>query len=273
MNAQIPTNIAEIIENTREELQLQGQIKYNEHLQKAILQVPEWIRPYLDQPLVNYERIAQEWDRVEGMRLHFSISGLAPIQFDSKDERWRSAVAHMGDAYDQSPPSIAFGNDSYWKATLESTLIAAENEMTKYAAFDKEWKALLERNQKEQEERAQRDNEREAQEVDFDHQRYLKEMQEQAEEQAIFDAIKNDPIAIHMLKAFVLLSYERSTFEQRLSEADEAMYSIDNHWSRKAEELRRQADDAQRRADNEKYRLQSDLDDAEAKLKKEQRGW
>ncbi len=94
-----------------------------------------------------------------------------------------------------------------------------------------------------------------------------------AEEQDLFDAIKNDAIAIHMLKAFVLLRDERSDFEVRLTEADETMYSIENRWSRKAEELRRQAADADRKAEDERARLQSELDDSQAELKKSQRGW
>jgi len=94
-----------------------------------------------------------------------------------------------------------------------------------------------------------------------------------AEEMALLNSIKDDPIAIHMLKAFILLRDERSTFEERIYEMDESMSSIENRWSRKAEDLRRQAGEMQRRADDEKNRLQNDLDDAETALKKAQRGW
>lgn len=109
------------------------------------------------------------------------------------------------------------------------------------------------------------------------HKRMEKREQEEArvisEEQALFEVIKNDPIAIHMLKAFILLRDERSAFEQRLEEMGEEMYGMENRWSRKAEELRHQAEYAERRARDEQSRLQSDLDDAEAKLKKAERGW
>jgi hypothetical protein len=94
-----------------------------------------------------------------------------------------------------------------------------------------------------------------------------------AEETALFNAIKDDPIAIHMLKAFVLLCDERNAFEQRINEMDEFMFGIEERWSRRAADLRRQAEDIERRAQDEQYRLQSDLDDAESKLKKAQRGW
>lgn len=94
-----------------------------------------------------------------------------------------------------------------------------------------------------------------------------------AEEEALFKAIKNDPVAIQMLKAFILLRDERSIFEQRIEEMGEEMYGMENRWSRKAADLRRQADEAERRARDEQSRLQSDLDDAEAELKKAKRGW
>jgi hypothetical protein len=103
--------------------------------------------------------------------------------------------------------------------------------------------------------------------------RAQKEAKKISEEQALFDAIKNDPVAVHMLKAFILLRDERSAFEQRLEEMGDEMYGMENRWSYKAAELRRQADDAQRRANDELRRLENDLDDAESKLKKVQRGW
>jgi len=51
------------------------------------------------------------------------------------------------------------------------------------------------------------------------------------------------------------------------------MYGMEDRWSRKAADLRRQADEYQRHAEDEKSRLQSDLDDAESKLKNAKRGW
>jgi hypothetical protein len=98
-------------------------------------------------------------------------------------------------------------------------------------------------------------------------------LRQASEEKALFDAIKNDPIAVHMLKAFVLLRDERSAFEQCIEEMGDEMYGMEDRWSRKASDLRRQAEDAQRRADDDRRRLESDLDDAEAKLKKAQQGW
>jgi hypothetical protein len=54
------------------------------------------------------------------------------------------------------------------------------------------------------------------------------------------------------------------------------MYSMEEHWSRTAANLRRQADEAEHRAADEKSRLESELYDTEEKLKKaerQNRGW
>ena len=65
-------------------------------------------------------------------------------------------------------------------------------------------------------------------------------------------------------------------FEAQVADANNSMYSMDERWSRKAAELRRQADDAQRRAEEERNRassIEDDLDDAQKKIKKMERGW
>jgi hypothetical protein len=258
-----------------EEVKVQGQIKFNEYLQASILKTPEWIRPYLNLEFqeVDYVRIGGGWDRVENISLYFSIPGLANIQFDPIRGQWRTERAGWKKQYNDAQPYLHFGNNSYWESDVEFVLRTAQGEMREYLGYVAEHAA-------EQEERARRaeaelrlDEQWKTQRAEEDLRNELKRQQEQSEEQALFDAIKDDAIAIYMLKAFVLLRDERSTFEQRLSEADETMYSIEERWSRKAADLRRQADDAQRRADDEKARIQSDLEDAEAKLKKTQRGW
>jgi len=99
--------------------------------------------------------------------------------------------------------------------------------------------------------------------------------QEQAnqEDLMLFNLIKDDEIAVLLIKAFLAIRQERSMFESQVNDANETMYSIENRWLEKAAELRRQADNAERRASEEKYRLESDLSDAEEKLKKAKRAW
>ena len=293
---QIPSEIAAIIEQKTTALQearkqkeetdqraaeeqiLQGKIKVNAWIAQSMAKVPEWIRRYVVLsmgPELDYERIAHGWNRVEEIDLFFFIPGLADIQFDTMGDRWRSANASYREYEDDDEPILTFYN-APWRSDCQFVLIEAqeamrehEQNLEQYAIKQEERARRFEQSQQEEQERQARANENEIH-TELEHQK------EQAEEQALFDAIKNDPIAIHMLKAFVFLRDERSTFEQRLYEADEAMSSIEGYWSNKASELRRQADQAQRRADDEKSRLQSDLDDAESKLVKEQRknnGW
>jgi hypothetical protein len=138
-----------------------------------------------------------------------------------------------------------------------------QSDMERHAARKEELAKLREQHQQDDEAYG----ERVAEQFEAERQR------QKSEEQALFDAIKSDAIAVNLLKAFVLLRDERSHFETRLQEADETMYSIEDRWTRKATELRRQADEFQRRAEDERHRLESDLDDAEAKLKKVERGW
>ena len=119
--------------------------------------------------------------------------------------------------------------------------------------------------------------EREAKrEEEADARRAAEREQEKSEERELFNLFKDDAVAINLMKAFMMINQERSMFEAQINDANETMYSIEERWTRRAEDLRRQANDAQRRADEERDRvssLQSDLDDAENKLKKTQRGW
>jgi hypothetical protein len=262
-----------------EEAQVQGQIKFNEYLQDTILKTPEWIRPYLDLQYEggpDYLRIGKGFDHVETLSLFFSIPGLAEIEFDPKLNQWRCEVSGWNRNYGDAEPYIHFGNNSYWRGDIECVLREARRERRDYDQCLSEYAVQMEEQAKRAEAYALEQKIQEAKEAESYLRHDLKRQQEQTEEQALFDAIRHDPIVIHMLKAFVLLRDERNTFEQRLMDADETMSSIENRWSRRAEELRRQADEAQRRADDEKARIQSDLEDAEAKLVKEHRknnGW
>jgi hypothetical protein len=253
-----------------EERNVKGKAIADEWIEKAFLSIPEWLRQYYcsEATSLDYYRIVQGWESSRDLTLTFKIPGLAQIQY--QDGQWRSEQCGWNRGYEDSEPYIHFGRDSYWQSSLEATLVYAKSEMEEHQSNLTEYAAEQERLAKRATEEAQMDNQIE--------QKIKKEKEEQkaaeqAEEEALLLSIKNDPVAIHMLKAFILLRDERSTFEQHLDELGEEMYSIENHWSRKAADLRRQADEAKRHARDEQSRLQSDLDDAEAKLKKSKRGW
>lgn len=298
MNAQttIPSNIAAIIEQKElallakhEAEQKQKQEERNaqialgtEKLHKIIADtlnlVPEWLHPYdVTEKAFDEDDLARlgRGSEPNTKQLDFIVPGLAPIQFQWVQVRgtenfvgqWRSAQAYnQWREYGPAVPRLEFTQNSYWRNDLEFILVEAKEEFEEFELNTTEFV-------KQRAEETLRTEEQQKREEEADARRAADQLERESEELELFNFFKNDPIAVHLLKAFVLLRDERSTFEQRLYEADETMYSIEARWSRRAEELRRQADEAERRAEEEKYRLQSDLDDAEAKLKKAQRGW
>jgi hypothetical protein len=61
-------------------------------------------------------------------------------------------------------------------------------------------------------------------------------------------------------------------YMERISDADDTMCSMEERWSRKAADLRRQAQEAERRAEEERNRA-SDLEDDLEKAKKNAKRW
>lgn len=256
-----------------EETNAKGKAIVDGWIEKAFQNIPKWLRQYYVSEASNFDfhRVIQGWDHEKDMVLSFNIPGLAQIQF--RNGEWRSETSGWNRGYEDAEPYIHFGRDCYWRSSLEATLVVAKGVMQEHQNNLIQYEAEQARYFKQAAEDAQLE-EQIGKKIQEEKEKQMEA--EQAEEDALFQALKNDPVAIHMLKAFVLLRDERSTFEQRLDEMGEEMYSIENHYSRKAADLRRQADEAERRAREEQSRLQSlqsDLDDAEAKLKKVQRGW
>lgn len=301
-NELIPSNIAEIIENKRqvlieerrrkeekekrerEEFETIGRAKYDEYIQAAILKVPEYLRQYVmpTNEVPDFYRIGKGWDMPNDW-LYFQVPGLAKILFapNAKEDPWKCQTAspyEPGYDYDGAPhyhePALSFSDRQYgWTDDLDYALGSAQAEMQKYQKYVEEWVAKQEEIAREAEQREADAAKREARDQEAQARLELEQQQEQAEAHALFDAIKSDPIVLNMLKAFVLLRDERSSFSQQIENADWALYNMEERHSRRAEELRRQADEVERRAEDERSRLQSDLDDAEAKLKKAERGW
>lgn len=288
----IPADILQIMENKKQqirqeqafkaaadkreqdELFAKGSQMYLEARNKSIELLPEWIREYVEPSTLDiddYIRLARGWGKPDAW-LTISIPGLAKILFKTEDETYLSANAWWN-GYAEREPELRFDQDSSWRKNLEYTLCEAEKAFRDHQEHRARWEALKEQGLQEYNKRKACDQAAEERRQEQARARAEQQAKEKAEEQALFDAVKNDPILVQLLKAFILIQDERSGFESQLQEADESLYSMENRWSRRAEELRRQADDAQRHADDERSRLQSDLDDAEAKLKKAQRGW
>lgn len=291
MDNQIPSEVIEIIaqykekqrieeeqknlekQRIEEEIYTKGKSIVDQWIENAFQSIPTWLHKYYvpNGKSVDYDRVVKGWDHEEDFVLMFKIPGLAQIQF--KNNAWRSELCGWNRGYESDEPYMHFTNNSYWRSSLEATLSIAKKEMEEH-----------QNNLIEYESEQVRAYKRNAEEAELEEQIGIKIKKEQeekraaelAEEVALLQALKNDPVAIHMLKAFVLLRDERSNFEQRLDDIGEELYSIENHYSRKAAELRRQADEAERRAKDEQSRLQNELDDAESALKnarKSNQGW
>ena len=303
-NILIPSDIEAIIENKRvamqeaqrqkeeaerlerESVEAIGRQKYDEYIQESMQKVPEYLRKYVlpTEETPDFYRIGNNWERPSDW-LYFQVPGLAKILFAPlrKGDAWKCQYAYesqqtwTGDEYIWSEPSLIFPREYGWNDDLEYTLALARKQLVEYQRFVQEYEAdEKERAEENKRNRAERQAEQERKQTEraaADLERQMAEQKQQAEEQTLFDAIKSDPVALSMLKAFVLLRDERSHFESQLEQANDALYFSDERASRQIERLRREADELERRADDERRRLQDDLDDAEAKLKKAARGW
>lgn len=234
-------------------------------------QIPKWLSDYEATELEfddgDLERIGQGYNNLSDIKLYFTIPGLAQIQLKAKEWNWRSATARI--RYDTNEPELSFGKDSYWRSDFEYTLVEAEEQMKQYLVF------LEDASKRREQERLRHENE-ERREYEKTIVSDAREEVEEIEEQELFIALKDDQVAVLLMKAFQTIRQERSAFEQMVENANDSMYSMEEHWSRKAADLRRQADDADRRAAQEQSRasdLENDLDDAKKQLKKSERGF
>jgi len=286
----VPTEISAIIEQKRLAMQAKQEkdegIKAEkrkafietgrEKLRLVIIEtessVPEWLWKY-DVTEITFgdddlERIGEGYNKLDSLLLQFHIPGLAPIGFRTGD--WRSAQAYTSwREYGPDLPKLDFNNSSYWRSDLEYTLIEAEQELQSFAQLQKEYQEKIAGEQRYAEQNTRR-------EEDANAKRAAEQTIRETEERELFNVFKDDPVAINLMKVFLMINQERSTFNDQLEDANETMYYIEEKWSHRADDLRRQAEHAQRMADEERDRissLQSDLDDAENKLKKAQRGW
>jgi hypothetical protein len=264
-------------EAARQEHKAQGKAMVDEYIASALQDVPEWIWTYLDMTdhELDYVRFANKWDRLTSIDLYFSIPGLSEIAYNTEKKQWRATEARWRE-YEDDDPWLSYGN-AYWRSDLDYVLLVAKEQMELHQANVVACKAKKDQKRIEAAQAYEAEQKREAAQAEANEQAELKAelkaQQEQADELALFESLRTDAFALHLLKAFVLVQKERWFFEQRIEEADQSMYSIEDYWSRKASELRSQAADAERRAEEEKSRLQSDLDNAEAKLKKVQRSY
>jgi hypothetical protein len=248
------------IEKSREVLQ--------QKIAERLLSVPDSLRPYdvtekqwSDDELENEGRRNSSFAQ---LKLLFEIPGLSMIAQDVKGN-W--AAAYPVQSCNEAP-EIGFFRDTYFITDLGIVLIGAKENLERFAELNSEYQEHLEWQRKMNEENQLREQNRNADQA-------IQMQARETEEKALFEAFENDPVAIQLLKAFLMIRQERNMFEERISNADETLCSVEERWSRKAADLRRQANDAERHANLEHEHarnLEDEKDDIEKRLKKAERG-
>lgn len=237
-------------------------------------EMQEWLRKYLVEERCTddeLERIGQGY--IKSFRhLAFDIPGLARILFDpDKGGRWCAAHSHWDEWAENREPELSFRNDSSWRVSLEWALIEAENAFQVHQENMK----IFEKRQAERAELIKQEETRRLAQEAREEKSYAEAVKEERDEtEKLLAALRSDHAAVHLLKAFLAIRQERSMFEERISQMDDSLCSLEERWAERAAMLRRQAEDADRRAEEERskaYELQDDLDVAAKKIKKLER--
>jgi hypothetical protein len=282
---QIPTNVVDLIVRKNRELQNErlakeqqvrseknahidtGRKILREKITKALSSAPEWIREYdrtereFDD---NYlECIGRGWDNLSDLLLRFSIPGL-PLILHNVDA-WMTASVKGDEEVD---PYFDF-DQTVWHHDLDEALIYTKSEMLLFE------QKLIQRDEFVRARQATEEKyEQDEQETALKNQQSIR--QEKGEVEMLFAELKNDPVAILLMKAFLQIRHERNMFEQLLADADEISISREEHNFRKAEELRRQAANMERKAEEERSRaneLEDDLRSIKKKLDRAERAY
>lgn len=236
---------------------------------ERLLGVPDWLRPYdvtekqwSEDDLENAGRCNSKFPQ---LKLYFDVPDLTQIAQNVKGD-W--AAAYPVKEYREAP-EIGFFRDTHFRSDLGYVLVSAQENLEEFIKLNSEYQEYL------GELRRQVEEDQHLQEIVTLSRQLLCEHKE-TEEKALFEAFENDPVAIQLLKAFLMIRQERNIFEERISNADDTLCSVEERWSRKAADLRLRADDAERHANEEHERardLESEKDDIEKRLKKAEGGW
>jgi len=218
---------AESEKREREEAEAIGKAKYDEYIQAALAKVPEFLHQYVsgsdEEP--DYFRIGKGWEQPKTW-LHFEIPGLAQIMFapNAKQSPWKCQTASPYEqryGYDGETiliePSLSFSDGQYgWTDDIDYALGSAQGELQKYRKYVEEYEVKQDEIAKEREQRQAEAQVRAARDAEANAQRELQATREKLEEQALFEVIKNDPVVMHLVKAFILVMDERRDFNAQL---------------------------------------------------------
>ncbi|MBI5964903.1 MAG: hypothetical protein HY863_15600 [Chloroflexi bacterium] len=182
--------------------------------------VPEYLREFyhhLNQSNRDADELAHLYGRENesqdvNLDLVFYIPGLAPIVYDVYNESLGCFTAHRNNETD----CAVWGdwrNAYRLRDCVETVLVIAKEEFDKYQTIQSEYDLRVEKRRERELEEQRRDYERSVMDDAI-------EEVEEMENEVLFEAIKDDQVAIFMLKAFVGIQQERKHFEQRIDGAE-----------------------------------------------------
>lgn len=144
--------------------------------------------------------------------LVFYVPGLAPIVYDVQNESLGCFHAFVND--EESCATWGDWRNSYRRFDrVETVLAIAKEEFDKFQKIDFEFGQEEEKWRERELKKQRRDYERSVMDDAIEE---VKEM----DDEVLFKAIKDDQVAMCMLKAFLAIQQERRTFEQRIDGAE-----------------------------------------------------
>lgn len=217
--------------------------------------------------------------------IHIEVPGLAPIRirFDrARDESWPMKPEHGAYSVAGVDTDTIYDDGQIdkvgydWRyadtfADLDDALADAQKSQKyfdeKLAELEAVQQGRVERHRKD-EERNQHEAEAEAQ---AEQEREMEATRQLREEQLLIDALKDDPVAISLLKVFAAVQADRKHWQELVNDVDEvAAWNADRHGESlaRAERLAEASSQAAREAEARASSLELDLDDVKRKAHK-----
>ena len=192
-----------------------GRAYIDQYVDSKLALVPEYLRPfylYLRSDR-SYEDLALAWGAENensdiGLDLVFYVPGLAPLVLEVKTGVLSCYIALSNDEDD----CAAWGdwpNACRRHKRPETVLAFAKEEFEKYQEIERKYEEDRERVRLQHVAKQAKAFEENAINAAI-------EEVEKSEEWELFNAIKHDPVAVQLLKAFVLTQQERNSFQQQI---------------------------------------------------------
>jgi hypothetical protein len=283
----IPKNIAAIIQNEEVRQEKERQVKELARLQEeaawiekgrsivrevlalGVGKLPAQIREYvipIDQMKIEEDelsRLGHGWVRPDGIFLQIRIPGLAPIEFNPEKEIYKSYNADQDGTW--SEPVYRF-RDNNWYQDPAPALVDARRAFVQIGELQASYEALKKVREEEQLRVQEEDS--------LQEQKTIEAAQRKSDDaRLLVDQLDQDPVAIFLLKGFLAIQRERREYLLQIEGANDSLSAMEERYSRKAADLRRQLKDAEQETEDERRRKEDLRDELDKVEKKAKRGW